>query len=61
MFGPKVGGENNPISIFFPAPIVGDINPDFSPLVSYLEQETGLFFKITIPKSTTGVDDAFYS
>jgi phosphonate transport system substrate-binding protein len=61
MFGPKVGGENNPISIFFPAPISGDINPDFSPLVNYLEQDTGLFFKITIPKSTTGVDDAFYS
>ena len=61
LFGPNIGGENNPISIFFPAPIGGDIVPDFSPLIKYLEHETGLFFKITIPKSITGIDDAFYS
>ncbi|TDJ06476.1 MAG: phosphate/phosphite/phosphonate ABC transporter substrate-binding protein [Deltaproteobacteria bacterium] len=61
LFGPKIGGEDNPISIFFPRPISGDMAPDFSPLVKYLEQQTGLYFKITIPKSMTGMDDGFYN
>lgn len=61
LFGPSIGGENNPISIFFPRPISGDMAPDFSPLVKYLQHETDLNFKITIPKSTTGMDDGFYN
>ncbi|RLA64342.1 MAG: hypothetical protein DRQ88_03875 [Epsilonproteobacteria bacterium] len=61
LFGPHIGGENTPISIFFPVPISGDMAPDFSPMVKYLQKKTGLNFKVTIPKSTTGIDDGFYN
>jgi phosphonate transport system substrate-binding protein len=62
LFGPSIGTENSPINIYFPKPLAeNQQTPDFSPLTDFLQKETGLFFKITIPKSSTGIDDGFYN
>jgi phosphonate transport system substrate-binding protein len=62
LFGPGIGTEETPISFYFPKP-QGENQPipDFSPLTEFLNKETGLYFKITVPKSSTGIDDGFYN
>jgi phosphonate transport system substrate-binding protein len=62
LFGPSIGTEESPISFYFPKP-QGENQPipDFTPLTEYLRKETGFYFKVTVPKSSTGIDDGFYN
>lgn len=62
LFGPGIGAKETPISFYFPKPQgENQPTPDFTPLVDFLKSETGLYFKITVPKSSTGIDDGFYN
>ncbi len=62
ILGPKIGTEDSPINIYFPKPLIeAQQSPDFTPLAEFLQKETEMHFRITIPKSNTGVDDGFYN
>ena len=62
LIGPGIGTENSPITFYFPKPQADNQqSPDFSLLTEFLQRETGFYFKITIPKSSTGIDDGFYN
>lgn len=62
LFGPSIGTEEAPISFYFPKPqLENQPAPDFTPLTEFLNKETGFYFKVTVPKSSTGIDDGFYN